>query len=188
MIHPNGHAPSTATIPAPDPNEAIKTPPELLSTVQQPLDIATRARLRAKQQFQQNRFVIIGAGALVVALLIFVATSIPHKSPAQKTKVGTGAVKEEQTQTANTSVDRSFFPITDSGRPSAKESHEGFLNEKDLERSLTRRSHPTSIQPGPSNAPGTLGSIPPFGPDQPGWHESCAGLRPRFVPCCIGWD
>jgi hypothetical protein len=136
---------------------------------QQPIDIATRARLRAKQQFQQNRFVIIGAGALVVALLIFVATSLPHKSPAQKTKLGTAAVKDEQTQTANTLVDRSLFPITDSGRPSVKESHEGFLNAKDLERSVTRRSHPSSIQPGPSNAPGTLGSIPPFGPDQPGW-------------------
>jgi hypothetical protein len=38
---------------------------------------------------------MIGAVALVVALLIFVATSIPHKSPAQKTKVGASAVKEE---------------------------------------------------------------------------------------------
>ncbi len=78
-------------------------------------------------------------------------------------------VKEEPTQAANTSVDRSLFPITDSGRPSAKEAHEGFLNEKDLERSVTRRSHPSSIQTAPSNAPGSLGSIPPFGPDQQGW-------------------
>ncbi len=88
MIHPNGHDPSTAPIPAPAPSEAIKTPPELSSTLQQPIDIATRAKVRAKQQFQQNRFVIIGAGALVVALLIFVATSIPHK-PVQKAKIGT---------------------------------------------------------------------------------------------------
>lgn len=168
MIHPNGHDSSTATIPTPASSEAIKTLPELSSTLQSP-DIATTAKLRAKQQFQQNRFVIIGAGALVVALLVFVATSIPHKTPATKTKVGTAAVKEEQTQTATTSVDRSLFPITDSGRPSVIESHEGFLNEKDLERSVTRRSHATSIQPGPSNALGTLGSIPPFGPDQPGW-------------------
>jgi len=169
MIHPNGHDPSTATIPAPAQSETIQVPPEMPPAVVQPLDIATRAKLRARQHFQQNRFVISGAGAIVIALLIFVATSIPHKTPAQKTKVGTAAVKEEQPQTANTSVDRSLFPITDSGRPSAKESHEGFLNEKDLERSVTRRTHPTSIQPGPSNAPGTLGSIPPFGPDQPGW-------------------
>jgi hypothetical protein len=156
MIHPNGHDSSTATIPTPAPGEAIKTPPDLSSTLQQPIDIATRAKLRAKQQFQQNRFVIIGAGALVVALLIFVATSIPHKTPAQTAKVGTAAVKEEQAQTANTSVDRNLFPITDSGRPSAKESHEGFLNDRDLERSVTRRFHPTSIQPGPSSAPELL--------------------------------
>lgn len=71
MIHPNGHDSSTATIPTPAPSEAINTTPEPSSTLQQPIDIATRARLRAKQQFQQNRFVIIGAGALVVALLIF---------------------------------------------------------------------------------------------------------------------
>jgi Bacterial conjugation TrbI-like protein len=188
MIHPNGHDSSTATIPTPAPSEAIKTPTELSSTLQQPIDIATRARLRAKQQFQQNRFVMIGAGALVVALLIFVATSIPHRSPAQKTKVGTAAMKEEQTQTADTSVDRSLFPITDSGRPSAKESHEGFLNEKDLERSVTRRSHPTSIQPGPSNPPGTLGSIPPFGPDQPGWQAPPyqAGAAPVGIDADLG--
>lgn len=168
MIHPNGHDPSTATIPAPVPSENIQAPPEMQPSIVQPLDIATRAKLRARQHFQPNRFVIVGAGALVVALLIFVATSIPHKSPVQKTKVGTAAVKEEPTQIAN-GTDRSLFPITDSGRPSAKEAHEGFLNEKDLERSVTHRPHPGSVQAGSSNAPGSLGSIPPFGPDQPGW-------------------
>jgi hypothetical protein len=169
MIHPNGHDPSTATIPAPVPSEATQAPLEIPPTVERPLDIATRAKLRARQQFQQNRFVIIGAGALVVALLIFLATSIPHKSPVQKAKVGTSAVKEEPAQRANAVVDRSLFPITDSGRPTAKEAHEGFLNEKDLERSVTHRSHAGSAQAGPSNTPGSLGSIPPFGPDQPGW-------------------
>ena len=172
MIHPNGHDSSTATIPTPAPGEAIKTPPDLSSTLQQPIDIATRARFRAKQQFQQNRFVIIGAGALVVALLIFVAISIPRKGPVQKSKAGVPASKDEPTQAANSAVDRSLFPITDSGRPSAKEAHEGFLNEKDLERSVTRRSHPGSVQTAPSNTPGTLGSIPPFGPDQPGWQAA----------------
>ena len=139
------------------------------STVGQPVDIATRAKRRARQKFQQNRFVIIGASALVVALLIFVATSIPRKSPVQESKAGAAAGKEEPTQSASAAVDRSLFPITDSGRPTAKEAHEGFLNEKDLERSVTRRSHPSSSQTAPSNAPGTLGSIPPFGPDQQGW-------------------
>jgi len=183
MIHPNGHDLSTATIPTPATSETIQAPLEMPPAVVQPLDIATRAKLRARQHFQQNRFVIIGAGALVVALLVFVATSIPHKSPVPKTKVGTAAVKEEPTQTANAGADRSLFPITDSGRPSAKEAHEGFLNEKDLERSVIHRLHPGSVQAGPSNAPGSLGSIPPFGPDQPGWQAPLyqAGPAPTGV-------
>lgn len=169
MIHPNGHDPSTSTIPEPTPSETIQTPLETPPAIVQPLDIATRAKLRARQHFQQNRFVIIGAGALVIALLIFVATSIPHKNSVQKTKLGAAGVKEEPTQVANAGADRSLFPITDSGRPLAKEGHEGFLNEKDLERSVTHRPHTASVQAGLSNAPGSLGSIPPFGPDQPGW-------------------
>jgi Bacterial conjugation TrbI-like protein len=169
MIHPDGHDPSAATIPEPVPSETVQAPPEMSTKVEQPIDIATRAKLRARHQFQQNRFVIIGAGALVIALLVFVATSIAHKNPVQKTKAGSAAVKDEPTQTANAGADRSLFPITDSGRPSAKEAHEGFLNEKDLERSVTHRPHAGSVQAAPSNAPGSLGSIPPFGPDQPGW-------------------
>lgn len=168
MIHPNGHDPSTATVPAPAPSETIQAPPEMPPVAVQPLDMATRTKLRARQQFHQNRFVIIAAGALIVALLIFVATSIPHKT-SQKMKVGTATIKDEPAQIANTEADRSLFPITDSGRPSAKEAHEGFLNEKDLERSVTHKTHAGSVQGGRSNAPGSLGSIPPFGPDQPGW-------------------
>jgi hypothetical protein len=169
MIHPSGHDTSTDTIPAPTPSETIQTPLETPPAVVQPLDIATRAKLRAREHFQQNRFVIIGAGALVVALLIFVATSIPHKSSVQKTKVGSAGVKEEPTQVANAGADRSLFPITDSGRPFAKEAHEGFLNEKDLERSVTHRPHTGSVQARQSNALSSLGSIPPFGPDQTRW-------------------
>jgi Bacterial conjugation TrbI-like protein len=183
MIHPNGHDPSTVTIPAP-PNETVQAPLETPPVFAQPLDIATRTKLRARQHFQQNRFVIIGAGAVVCALLIFVATSIPHKNSVQKkTNFGSAAVKEEQTQIANPGVDRSLFPITDSGRPSPKDAHEGFLNEKDLERSVTHRPHPGSVQAGPSNTPGSLGSIPPFGPDQPVWQAPPyhAGMAPAGV-------
>jgi len=100
-----------------------------------------------------------------------------------KTKVLTSVLKEEPAQSANAVVDRSLFPITDSGAPAAKEAHEGFLNEKDLERSVTHRPHPGSVQAGSSNAPGTLGSIPPFGPDQPGWQAPPyqAGAAPTGV-------
>ena len=169
MIPGHGHDPSTATIPAPPPSEKMETPPEMQPSVMQPIDIATRAKLRARQQFQQNRFVIIGAGAIVASLLVFVATSMPHKNPVQKAKVGASTVKEESAQIPNASADRSLFPITDSGRPPAKEAHEGFLNEKDLERSVTHRPHAGAVQAGSSNAAGSLGSIAPFGPDQPGW-------------------
>jgi hypothetical protein len=169
MIPANGHAPSTTTIPPTAASETIQVPSETPSPVVQTIDIATRGTLRARQHFQQNRFVIIGAGALVVALLVFVATSIPRNNPVPKTKVGTGAGKQEPTQLANAGADRSLFPITDSGRPVAKEAHEGFVNEKDLERSVTHRPHTGLAQPSQSNAPGSLGSIPPFGPDQPGW-------------------
>ena len=169
MIHPNGHDSSAATIAAPATSETIQAPLEMPPSVVQPFDIATRAKLRARQHFQQNRFVLIGSCAVVAALLIFVATSIRRESAIRKPTVGTGAVKEEPAQIANAGADRSLFPITDSGRPSAKEAHEGFLNEKDLERSVTHRTHVGSAEAGPSNAPGSLGSIPPFGPDQPGW-------------------
>jgi type IV secretory pathway VirB10-like protein len=183
MIHPNGHDPSTATLSATAPSEPVRAPLEMPPNVERPIDIATRAKLRARQQFQQNRFVIIGAGALVVALLIFVATSILHKRPVQKGKVGGSAVREELAQAANGDGDRSLFPITDSGRPSAKDVNEGFLNEKDLERSVTHRAHAGSVQAGPSNAPGSLGSIPPFGPDQPVWQAPPyqAGAAPAGV-------
>jgi hypothetical protein len=168
MIPLNGNDPSTATIPAPAPSDTIQAPQELPPAIEQ-IELATRSKLRARQQFQQNRFVIVGAGALITALLIFVGVSTPHKGPARKTKVGTAAVKDETTQSAIAGADRSLFPITDSGRPAPKEAHDGFLDEKDLERSVTRRPHAGSVQAAPSNAPGTLGSIPPFGPDQPGW-------------------
>jgi hypothetical protein len=49
-------------------------------------ELATRTKQRTRQQLQQNRFVIIAGGAIVVALLIFVATSMPGRRPTQKSK------------------------------------------------------------------------------------------------------
>ena len=39
-------------------------------------------------------------------------------------------------ETNNESNEKSLFPITDSGRPAAKEAHQGFLNERDLQRTV----------------------------------------------------
>jgi hypothetical protein len=60
------------------------------------------------------------------------------------------------------SNDKSLYPITDSGRPVAKEAHEGFLDERDLQRTATK---PPAGTPEAGRA-GTLGSIPPFGEQQ----------------------
>jgi hypothetical protein len=125
-------------------------------------EVATRAKQRAKQQIQQNRFAIIAAGAIVTAILIFVAVSMPHRGGPQKTKSG-GILKGESTvEASNESAEKSLFPITDSGRPAAREAHQGFLNEHDLQRTVIRSGSNTSQTAQPSGA-GTLGSIPPFG-------------------------
>jgi hypothetical protein len=126
-------------------------------------EVATRARQRARQQIHQNRFVIVAAGAIVIALLIFVAVSMPHRSGLQKAKSPHAASKDNPTTNiGGESEEKSLFPITDSGRPAAKENHPGFVNERDLQRTVIH-SGMNAFQPAPANGTATLGSIPPFG-------------------------
>jgi hypothetical protein len=165
VIHPNGQSDNgnAAVIEEPAENEAGNNEP-LPADATAPLpELATRAKQRAKQQIQQNRFVIIGAGAIVIALLIFVATSMPHRGAAQKVKSrGAAATEELDFGSGTASNDKSLFPITESGRPITKETHEGFLNERDLQRTATKPAPGTTVASGA----GTLGSIPPFGEQQ----------------------
>jgi hypothetical protein len=133
----------------------------LLSPSRMP-EVPTRAKQRTKQQIQQNRFVIIAAGAIVTALLIFVAVSMPHRGGSLKTKAGGLAKAESATENSNESNEKSLFPITDSGRPAARETHQGFLNESDLERTVTR-SPSNASRTAQANGARTLASIPPFG-------------------------
>jgi hypothetical protein len=141
--------------------EAGSNVPEATTAAGQTIDLATRTRQRARQQFQQNKFVVIGAGALVVALLLFVALSVPHKHTVQKPR-GTVAGQLDTTQPKEpSSVEPSLLPITDSGRPPAKASHEGFVDEQDLQRTATRQLATSSR----STQSGTLASVPPF-PEQ----------------------
>jgi hypothetical protein len=166
VIHPNGLSDNgnAAVIQEPVENEArndVPLPPD--ATAPLPA-LATRTKQRAGQQIQQNRFVIIAAGAIVVALLIFVATSMPHRGAPQKAKSrGATATEDLALESGTASNDKSLFPITDSGRPVTKESHEGFLNERDLQRTATKPAAGTTVASGT----GTLGSIPPFGDQQP---------------------
>ena len=168
MIHPNGHNENgnAAVIQEPAENEArnndLQLPPDGTAPLPTP---ATRAKQRAKQQIQQNRFVLIGAGAIVIALLIFVGTSMPHRGAPQKAKSrGLTATEDSALESGTASDDKSLFPITDSGWPVTKETREGFLNERDLQRTATKPAAGTTLASGS----GTLGSIPPFG-DQQTW-------------------
>jgi hypothetical protein len=167
VIHPNGHNDNgnAAVIQELEENEARNNDLPLPPDANAPMpELATRAKQRARQQIQQNRFVIIGAGAIVIALLIFVATSMPHRSTLQKVKSrGATASEDLALESGTASNDKSLFPITDSGRPVTKESHEGFLNERDLQRTATKPAAGTKVASGA----GTLGSIPPFGDQQP---------------------
>ena len=124
---------------------------------------ATRTKQRAKQQIQQNRFVIIAAGAIVAALLVFAAVSMPRRGERRKTESHSAtATDQAHSDSGDVGNDKSLFPIIDSGRPNAKGDHQGFLNERDLERTATRRAPKTS-QMRQTNAAGSLGSIAPFG-------------------------
>ncbi len=165
MIHPNGHNDNgNAAVTQELAENETRNNESLAADATAPLPgLATRAKQRARQQIQQNRFVIIGAGAIVIALLIFVATSMPHRGAPQKGKSRSATASEDLALESGTaSNDKSLFPITDSGRPVTKESHEGFLNERDLQRTATKPAGTTV-----AGGSGTLGSIPPFGDQQP---------------------
>jgi len=157
--------------------EAASNVPIATTAAGRPIDVATRTRQRARQQFQENKFVIIGAGALVLALLLFVALSVPHKHTVQKQRATVMEQQETAQSSEPSSVEPSLLPITDSGRPPTKATHEGFVDEQDLQRTATRQLTPLS----PSTQSGTLGSVPPFPeqwqapPYQPG---SDASLQP----------
>lgn len=146
--------------------EAAANVPEAPGPARQTIDLATRTRQRARQQFQQNKFVIIGAGGLVVALLLFVALSLPRKHSLQKPR-GTVAGQQDPTQPSESpSVEPSLLPITDSGRPPTKATHEGFVDEQDLQRTATRQSAASNTaRPSPGTESRTLASVPPF-PEQ----------------------
>jgi hypothetical protein len=109
VIHPNGHNDNgnAAVIQELEENEARNNDLPLSPDANVPIpELATRAKQRARQQIRQNRFVIIGAGAVVIALLIFVATSMPHRGAPQKAK-SLAPLLAVPLSKAESSVDRS---------------------------------------------------------------------------------
>src|SRR5258707_15587471 len=87
-----------------------------------------------------------------------------HEGGRPKRENTRGKINNEEwtDQTRSKSNDKIFFPTTDPGRPATKETHQGFLNERDLQRTVIR-SVSNASQTGQTNGAGTLGSIPPFG-------------------------
>jgi len=165
MTYPNGHDNSGVGVQTPPTNQPAQATAEQPAAILQP-DPVTRAKLRARQKFRQNRFVIIGAGMIVVALLTLVATSIPRRPVTTSKNKGvprSGAPPQSPTAAS----DKSLFPITDSGRPAAKESQQGFLNEQDLDKTAMHQRASTAGYGTQSSAPETLGSIAPFGGEEP---------------------
>ena len=164
MSHGNGSNPGSAGVV--EEGRAPSSMPATQGEAAVPPDLATRGRQRTKQQFQQNRFVIIGAGALVVALLAFVALFMPRGKPPKTTKGTIAPSLGAITQNEVSHPERSLLPVTDSGRPAAEETHAGVLGEGDLQRTATRKPAPGRPLPSPQTAPGNpLASIPPF-PEQ----------------------
>jgi hypothetical protein len=170
MTGPNGHDPGAVvvleepTIATTDGGESAPAAPGFS------LPFATRNKVRPGQQFTQNRVVLIAAGGVVVALLLFVFSSAPaHKTVALKGKRATLGNQPEAGQSEvgqdeqSPDQQRSLFPVIESGRTPAKTSHNGLIDEQDVEQTATRQPRNTRAfsQPRvPQN--GTLASIPPF--------------------------
>ena len=150
MTQNNGNRSDHATLIIEDQIPPQVSAPTVQTDLEAKPELATRTKLRARQKIQQNRFVIVAAGAVVFALLIFAVVSaprmsVPRSGSAQKASRNAANGNRDAESQAMTSLgDKSLLPITDSGRPVPKESHDGYLNEQDLERSATKRT-PTKL-------------------------------------------
>ena len=86
----------------------------------------------------------IAGGAVVVALLLFVFSSVPaHKSVALKAKQGHWDISQRlinlKPGQGEESPDgqKSLFPVIESGRTAAKASHNGLIGEQDVEQTAS---------------------------------------------------
>ena len=167
MTRDNGHStdkPLGVGVPQEAPlDEILNHTPTSAIPPGPPPEPATRAKQRAKERIQPNRFVIIAAGVIVAALLVFAAVSMPRRGEPRKARSHSVSASDRlNSENSDAGADKSLFPIIDSRRPTPKEDHQGFLNERDLERTVMHRAPKTS-QTAETNGAGTLGSIAPFG-------------------------
>jgi hypothetical protein len=80
MKQNNGNRNDHATLIMEDQTSAQVSAPTVQADPEAEVELATRTKLRARQKIQQNRFVIVAAGAVVFALLIFAVVSAPRMS------------------------------------------------------------------------------------------------------------
>ena len=139
---------------------------------------ATRSRLRMKQNVRQNRVIIIGAGLLVVAFLLFVAVSVP-RSPSSKPIV---AASSSSSTHANLQTDdlyhaeRSVLPIVDSRPPKPAPKGDSLIDEEAVEHTASQVTAPSkTAHSSTATGPQTLASVPPF-PEQ--WQAPPYPQRP----------
>ncbi len=144
--------------------------------------VVTRRMQRAKPELRQNRYVLIGAGAVVLAILIFVMVSMP-RSPLRDATKQSAASRAPESALENTTgpSEKSLFPIIDSQRTAPQTQHDGFLNEGDLERTAKPKPSP-NLPPPSATVAGSLGAIPPFG-SQENWQAPAYQPQPaRSAP------
>jgi hypothetical protein len=176
----NGHTAVVIEEPSPSHEEAKADE----SPLQKQTVLATRGKLRAKEEFKRNRFVIVAAGGLVFAILVLAFATGPTLDHRAKSHA-TATTTQPTTAPANPSpTTESVLPVIDAGRPTPAESHDGQVTAQDLNRTANRRANKTYNSSPPvatTGGPGSLGSIPPFGeqpwqapPYQPGMNQNAA--------------
>src|SRR5213078_74702 len=128
-----------------------------------PPPFATRSKQSPKPQLSQNKPALIGVGAVVLALLVFVFTSAGRHQHAKVQKTTTAAVGHPTASKSadNTDSQKSFFPVTDAGGPAGQETNHGRIDEQDVQRTAIRQQS-TGQPPTAKMPPGaSLGSLPP---------------------------
>src|SRR5436305_14382007 len=122
MTQNNGNRSDHAVLIMEDQTSPQVSAPTVHSDLEAEAEFATRTKLRARQKIRQNRFVIVAAGAVVFALLIFAVVSAPRMSAPRSGSArkaprnGANENQDAQSQAMVSLGDKSLLPITDSGR------------------------------------------------------------------------
>jgi hypothetical protein len=149
MSSSNGDDPKLASV-------KVAENPVAETTAAMAQELPTRGRQKVNDSFARDRVVMAAAGALVLALVLFVSWSLPRKPlKARGTDTATGGASSQSA--AQDGARRSVSPIMNSSQSTAAGKHDGTVNARDIEGTANES---------PSSTPGTLGGIPPFGGQQ----------------------